>query len=181
MKEYHKIKTVFNRNPENKFKTLLYGDYALPEFEYLKDNKWTFTEKVDGTNIRVMFDGMGISFGGKTERAQIYTSLLNRLNERFLPLLGLFVENFSNGVCFYGEGYGAKIQKGGGNYRQDQDFVLFDIKVGEWWLQRKDVESIAEIFGLDVVPIITRGSLKDMVEIAMNGFKSAWGDFLAEG
>ena len=27
----------------------------------------------------------------------------------------------------YGEGYGAKIQKGGGNYRQDQDFVLFDV------------------------------------------------------
>ncbi len=44
MNEYHKIQTVFKRNPENKFKTLLIGDYSMPEFEYLKDNIWSFTE-----------------------------------------------------------------------------------------------------------------------------------------
>jgi len=56
MKEYHKIQTVFKRNPKNKLKTLLHGNYSIPEFEYLKDNEWVFTEKVNGTNIRVMFD-----------------------------------------------------------------------------------------------------------------------------
>jgi len=32
-------------------------------------------------------------------------------------------QSLSDGVCLYGEGYGAKIQKGRRNYRQDQDFV----------------------------------------------------------
>ena len=70
MKEYHKIQTVFKRDPDNNFKTLLMGEYSLPEFEYLKDNKWVFTEKVDGTNIRVIWDGKDIFFKGKTDKAQ---------------------------------------------------------------------------------------------------------------
>lgn len=45
MKEYHKIQTVFKRDMATKHKTLLIGDYSLPEFEYLKDNTWVFTEK----------------------------------------------------------------------------------------------------------------------------------------
>lgn len=84
-------------------------------------------------------------------------------------------------VCLYGEGYGAKIQKGGGNYCPDQDFVLFDIKIGEWWLLRLDVEDIAQKLSLDVVPVIGSGTLYEMVEIVKEGFNSQWGDFLAEG
>jgi len=183
MKEYHKIQTVYLRDPETKFKTLLDGEFSLPEFSYLQDNEWVFTEKVDGTNIRVMFadDGDGIEFRGKSDRAQIPDKLVKRLEERFAPQLKTFEANFSDGVCLYGEGYGAKIQKGGGNYRQDQDFVLFDVKIGEWWLQRKDVEDIAREFGLDVVPIIGTGTLGQMVQMARVGFASQWGDFMAEG
>jgi len=50
MNKYHKISTVFKRDPENNFKTLLFGEFATPELEYLQDNMWVFTEKVDGTN-----------------------------------------------------------------------------------------------------------------------------------
>ena len=182
MNQYHKIQTVYKRDPETKFKTLIVGAFSLPEFEYLKYNEWVFTEKVDGTNIRVMFDGETITFGGKTDRAQIPTPLINRLNERFSDQHLLFTEVFeSHEVCLYGEGYGAKIQKGGGNYRQDQDFVLFDVKIGKWWLQRSDVEDVAQKLGLDIVPIIGHGTLFHMVERGRNGFKSQWGDFKAEG
>ena len=90
MKEYHKIQTVFKRDPETKYKTLIYGEYALSEFEYLKDNLWVFTEKVDGTNIHIMFNGLGIKFGGKTDRAQIPSELTNKLNELFFPQLETF-------------------------------------------------------------------------------------------
>jgi len=181
MNEYHKIQTVFLRDPTTNYKTLLEGQYALPEFDYLKYNEWQFTEKVDGTNIRVMFDGETLTFGGRTDRAQIPAFLVNRLNERFLPQIDLFKEHFPEGVCFYSEGYGAKIQKGGGNYRPDQDIVLFDIKIGGWWLKREDVESIAEIFNLDVVPIVGSGPLWKMVVWAKDGFDSQWGSFIAEG
>jgi hypothetical protein len=128
--EYHKIQTVFLRDPADKFKTLLVGQYAEPEFEYLAQNKWVFTEKVDGTNIRVMIDGEGkLSFGGKSDNAQIPARLVSRLEVRFFPQAETLRAIFPDGGCLYGEGYGATIQKGGGNYRPDADFVLFDVLV----------------------------------------------------
>jgi len=183
MSEYHKIQTAFKRDPENKFKTLL-SEYSIPVFEYLKDNEWVFTEKVDGTNIRVMFDGCvdsPIVFGGKTDNAQIPAHLATALNAIFTPLQSVFAVQFPDGVCLYGEGYGAKIQKGGGNYRKDQGFVLFDAKIGEWWLERMNVECISADLNIDVVPIIGRGTIQDMVDFVKPGFASQWGDFKAEG
>ena len=181
MKEYHKIQTVFKRDMASKHKTLLEGQWTLPEFEYLAINDWVFTEKVDGTNIRVMLQNGTVTFGGKTDSAQIPAQLVTRLNERFLPLTEKLHEIFNCDICLYGEGYGAKIQKGGGNYRQDQDFVLFDIRIGEWWLQRNDVEDVAEKLGIEVVPIIGEGSLYSAIEWAKRGIVSTWGDFEAEG
>ena len=181
MNQYHKIQTIFLRDPETKFKTLLEGQFAYPEFEFLQNNEWVFTEKVDGTNIRIMFDGESITFGGKTDRAQIPATLLNRLNEKFLSLLDKFKEQFDGPACLYGEGYGAKIQKGGGKYRPDQDFVLFDVKVGDWWLLRENVIDIATSLGLDIVPIIGKGTISDLVRVVKEGFNSQWGNFPAEG
>lgn len=195
MKEYHKIDTVYKRDPATKHKTLILGDYSTPEFAFLEKCPWVFTEKVDGTNIRVMcsdykeFDGTsnksyGVTFGGKTDAASIPAFLVEKLQQRFHTdeQRAKLAEIFPDGACLYGEGYGARIQKGGGNYRPDQDFVLFDVKVGEWWLQRAAVEEIAAKLGLDVVPIIGSGTLPDMVEMARIGFASRWNDkFAAEG
>lgn len=181
MYSYHKIPTVFQRDPATSYKTLCLGQYAEPELEYLASNQWVFTEKVDGTNIRVMFDGEQITFGGKTDNAQIPAFLVAKLNERFLPQLDFFKTTFPADTCLYGEGYGARIQKGGGNYRADQDFVLFDAKIGNWWLQHGDVLDIAIKLNLEIVPIIGEGTLPQMVEITWIGFNSQWGNFAAEG
>lgn len=185
MKEYHKIDTVFKRDPTTKHKTLLLGDWSQDAFGYLANNEWVFTEKVDGTNIRVMIApqiaGGGITFGGKTDAAQIPAFLVTKLQDRFLPQQEALSAAFPDGGCLYGEGYGARIQKGGGNYRPDQDFVLFDVKVGDWWLQRESIEETALNFGLDIVPIIGRGTLNEMIEMARVGFNSTWGSFPSEG
>lgn len=182
MKEYHKIDTVFKRDIATKFKTLLMGDYSQEAFGYLANNEWVFTEKVDGTNIRVMIGAdRKITFGGKTDNASIPAFLVSRLEVRFFPQIDRLAEIFPEGGCLYGEGYGPKIQKGGGNYRADADFVLFDVKVGDWWLQRDGIEDVAGKLALDVVPIIGRGTLADMIMMAQLGFKSTWGDFEAEG
>lgn len=185
MKEYHKIQTVFKRDESNKHKTLLEGQYSLPCFEYLKNNEWVFTEKVDGTNIRVMQQegettGL-VSYGGKTDAAQIPATLIERLRNMFDSKGVVMKEAFPHGVCLYGEGYGAKIQKGGGNYGPSQDFVLFDVKIGHWWLERESVEEVALKLGLRIVPIIGKGTIDDMISMAKQGFKSTWGDFEAEG
>ena len=195
MTEYHKIQTIFKRDMTKKGK-IIEGEYSLPEFEYLKDNEWVFTEKVDGTNVRVMWDGSAVSFGGKTDNAQMPMPLITALQEMFegTTKKQLFIEKFDTiqdgteaspepvEVCLYGEGYGAKIQKGGGNYIPDGvSFVLFDVKIDNWWLQRQDVEEIGAYFGVKVAPMIGSGTLQDAVEMTRPGFKSTWGDFTAEG
>ena len=182
MKQYHKIHTVFKRDMENNGKTLLEGQYSLPEFEFLANNRWVFTEKVDGTNIRIKWDGDNVQFGGKTDNASIPAKLVERLRECF-PDDSAFKSSFSDcdvGVCLYGEGYGPKIQSGG-NYRTDQDFVLFDVRVGDWWLQRVDVEDVAAKMSLDIVPILGDGTLAECIETVRGGFNSTWGEFPAEG
>jgi len=177
MKTYHKIQTVFKRDMANNGKTLLEGEWTAPEFEFLADNHWVFTEKVDGTNIRVLWDGEKVSFGGKTGRAQIPAKLVDRLRELF-P--GGSFSGFEDDVCLYGEGYGAGIQKGG-VYRQEQDFVLFDVLVGDWWLRREGVEDVASKLGIDLVPIVGEGTLHECIDLVRRGMKSQWGDFTAEG
>lgn len=181
MKKYHKIKTVFLRDPNNHYKTLLEGQYALPEFEYLKDNLWVFTEKIDGTNIRVMWDGGLLTWGGRTDNAQMPTFL-------FTKLQGLFsAERFQElypetPMCLYGEGYGARIQKGGGNYiPTGVSYILFDVRIDDTWLERHNVEDIAEKLGIDIVPIIGEGTLQDGIELVRKGLESTFGDFPAEG
>jgi hypothetical protein len=182
MSEYHKIQSIYKRDMTSKRKTLIEGEWTLPEFEYLAGNVWTFTEKVDGTNIRAIFNDGGITFGGRTDAAQIPAQLVARLNERFLPLAAKLGEMFLDvPTVLYGEGYGAKIQKIGSNYRSDQDFVLFDVRVGKWWLQRADVNDVAQKLGIDVVPVIGEGTLRDAVAWAKRGIRSTWGDFEAEG
>lgn len=182
MKKYSKIQTVFKRDMSNKGKIML-GVYSLPEIEYLKNNMWDFTEKVDGTNIRVDWKrGEYCIFGGRTDNAQIPVSLLRRLEELFpLEKLDIAITKTDN-LTLYGEGYGAKIQKGGGNYHSDHvDFVLFDVLVDSWWLKREDVDEIATLLSIESVPSLNVGSLFAAVELAANGFNSTWGNFQAEG
>jgi hypothetical protein len=184
MNEYHKIHTIFKRDEKGK---LIFGDFSRPEFEYLQHNDWEWTEKVDGTNIRVMWkDGM-VKFGGKTDRASIPSKLMNNLIEMFPEHKFMNLEHNIDEMCLYGEGYGAGIQKGGGNYSKIQTFVLFDVKIGHWWLLREAVKGIARHFDIQTVPVIQRplgkGSLWNAIDYvgSKEGFKSHWGDFQAEG
>lgn len=181
MKEYHKIVTLFKRDPETKFKTVISGDYAMDEFYYLEDCQWTGTEKIDGTNIRVMWDGQKVTFGGKTDNAQIYAPLVTHLQSVFYA--GLMETIFGDTpVCVYGEGYGSKIQKAGVNYNADEvGFAIFDVKVGDNWLERNNVEDIANKSSCECAPIVYSGKLAGAVQMVRSGFKSRWGDFISEG
>ena len=111
MIEYNKIDTLYKRDMEGT-KKLLEGEFRNPAVEFLKDNIWQFTEKVDGTNIRVYWDGHKVQFGGRTERAQIPANLVNYLNNTFgtSEAEQIFEEKFGETeVILFGEGYGPKI------------------------------------------------------------------------
>lgn len=188
MTEYYKIQTVYHRDLKNNPKHLLEGHWSLPEFEFLSNNNWVFTEKVDGTNIRICLEDTTLTFKGRTDAAQLPSKLFNTLNNKFnqSKLREVFTENSL--VVLYGEGYGAGIQKAGKLYRENQDFVLFDVAVYEpfngntpIYLERSNVEDVGHKLGIDVVPIIGRGTLYDAINIVKSGFTSTWGDFEAEG
>ena len=182
MIEYHKIQSVYLRDPATRHRTFLLGEWSMAEFGYLANNDWLWTEKVDGTNIRVRSYADRVEFGGRTEDAQIPAQLITRLQAMFT--LELFREKLPDEgeVILFGEGYGAKIQKGGGNYKADGcDFVLFDVMIGGTYLERENVVDIGEKLGVRVVPVVGVGSLNAAIETVRAGMESAWGNFAAEG
>jgi len=182
MKEYHKIQSIFKRDQKGNF---LYGTWTLPAFEYLQGNKWIWDEKIDGTNIRVNWDGEQVRFGGRTDRALLYIPLFERLQKLFTPekmKAGFPDVTTEAPITLYGEGYGARIQKGGGLYIPDGvDFILFDIRVGHWWLKREDIKSIASELGIKTTPIVGEGNLIEAINFVKSGFQSKLGDLQAEG
>lgn len=166
MVEYNKIETIFERSMEGS-KKLIEGKFRNPTVEYLKDIQWNFTEKIDGTNIRVQWDGHRIKFGGRTDKAQIPANLMNYLNDKFMNIETeeLFEQKFGEtDVILFGEGYGAKIQGVGGLYRADNSFILFDVMIGGNYQNRDSVEDIAKCFALEIVPIIFCGTLNDGIK-----------------
>ena len=163
-KEYHKIITAWKRDPVTKYKTLIWGEWATPEFEYLQDAVWSWTEKVDGTNIRLTWADGVVRLDGRHQRSQIPTDLIARLQDLFPE--SLLAETFGTDgeIMLCGEGYGARIQKGGENYLPDSvDFILFDVWAGAW-LERENVEDIARKLDIKVVPIVGRGTLGGAIE-----------------
>jgi hypothetical protein len=107
--------------------------------------------------------------------------LLRNLENLFESLKTQFFDDFNcKQVVFYGEGYGGKIQKGQ-KYRETADFILFDVRIGHWWLTRESVAEIAGRFALSVVPSCGTGTLWEAVDAARGGIPSLFGDFEAEG
>ena len=182
MIEYNKIETLWKRDMDGT-KKLLVGEFRNPTVEFLKDNIWQFTEKIDGTNIRVYWDGHKVQFGGRTERAQIPSDLVNYLNSVFgtNEAEQIFEEKFGEmPVILFGEGYGPKIQNGGA-YRNDVSFIMFDMLISGNYQPRESVEDIAKAFGIDVVPIIFEGTIQEGVDFVKTHPNSTMGTAKMEG
>ena len=182
MRTYEKIDTVFNRDTTGT-KQLMLNSWRDPVVEYLRNNLWLFTEKVDGTNIRIHWDGHQVEFGGRTDRAQIPDFLLEKLRSMFgtAEAEELFEQTWGEKEVFlFGEGYGPKIQCGG-DYRADVSFILFDVLVGDNYQEREWVEKTAEMFGIDVVPVVLTGTIQDGIDFVMRHPASTMGTAMMEG
>lgn len=182
MKEYHKIYNLYKRDGSGK---LIEGNYVLHEFEYLSNCQWDFYEKVDGTNIRIMWNGSNVRIGGKSNNAQIPCDLLEILTDKFCnpTSLKLFNEKFGEkSVCLYGEGYGAGIQKVGIKYNsKNKMFILFDILIDDYWLEKSNVFDIASIFSISHAPLKLTGKFTDAIDFLKKECKSTLGDCEIEG
>lgn len=165
MKEYHKIETLYKRDMDGT-KKLLVGEFRNPAIEMLKNVCWVGKEKIDGTNIRIHWDGHRVEIGGRTDKAEIHKDLLSYLHNTFCTPEAeqVFEEKFGEkDVFLFGEGYGAGIQKGGGLYRADKGFILFDVSVDDVFLPVAAIEEIATAFGVPPIKVLCKGTLEDLV------------------
>lgn len=194
--DYQKINTLFMRDEKH---IIMPGHFTAPEFEYLKDNLWEATEKIDGTNIHcdITVNGTDIEIQicGRTPEAIIPPFLMDKLKQVFTvenikegmdkALEGPASDGSSFNISIYGEGYGAKIQKGGKNYiKDDVSFILFDVKVGNWWLSYNDCRNIADKMGVKIVPLVGYMTLTQAIDFVKKGFTSAVAEnknYIAEG
>lgn len=171
MEKYHKINSVYKRDM-NKNGDFILGKWSNPEFEYLQNLQWEFTEKVDGTNIRIHKTKDSVGFMGRNDNSQIPKHLLQYLKETFtmerLSVIGC--EEFT----LYGEGYGHKIQNGGDFFPNENkvSFILFDVKIIGNWQPRANVVHFANALKINFVPIVFHGTLSEGIELCNVGFSS---------
>lgn len=176
-KRYPKINTIYKRDERGKI-----TDEMVDNAKKFANLIYNGTEKIDGTNIRIEFIQYNylpiistIEFGGRTDKAQIPKDLLEHLEATFT--LNRFQNVFGEDpihTILYGEGYGAKIQKGGGLYRKDQGFILFDvdIKMGDGnfvALTQENVEDIANKADIPFAPVVFNGTIPEAIEFVKNG------------
>ena len=168
----------------------------------------------DGNGTLGTFEGVkfNVRIAGKTDNAQIPKNLLKHIqekypNEKVFAALGLkefipieeWVEHKwvnSDGVTpnydaipniytIYGEGYGAGIQKAGGNYISNGvGFIVFDVKVNDIYLLTSARDEIATKLGAPIVPFMGYFTLDEAIDFVRKGFKTGlWDnkDFIEEG
>lgn len=181
MTKYIKINTLWKRKMKGKQKgKVIDGDYSCPEFKNIK--LWSVSEKIHGVNTRVSYhidpvSGEGIiSFAGKTDDAMINSDLLKYLQKTFtkekIEKALIYNNELPQKAVLFGEGFGPRVQDGGGRYRNDSSFILFDILIDSWWLERKNIDDIANKLGIDVVPDLGIMTEEEIVDLVKNiGYK----------
>ena len=165
MKEYQKINNIFKF--DEKYRTII---GMADTYQALKNIEWIGTEKVDGTNIRIYWDGHEIQIAGRTDKSQIPEHLMNYLSNLFLTqeMEYVFEQMFGEKETYlFGEGYGFKIQANGDEYFEDRKsvgFILFNANIDGFDLSRDNVNDIAEKLGLKSVPVVFKGNLNEAIE-----------------
>lgn len=165
MKEYQKIETLYKfYNEIKRFRKEFYN----PIVEYLKDCKWIGTEKIDGTNVRVLWNGHNFEFSGRTDKAVLPKELQELLKNTFnYDMEVMFEQKFGDKeVLLFMEGYAGKIQNGA--YKGSEKVIGFDIMVNSIYLDKKVSEQIFEELGIKFVPVIEFNNLQECIDFVKN-------------
>jgi hypothetical protein len=104
-------------------------------------------EKIHGTSAHLSFKGDKITYfsGGET-----YEKFVSLFDEK--DLLEKFKETYDGlPITVYGEAYGGKQQGMSNTYGKESKFIVFDVKVGECWLNVETAEKVANRLGLEFV------------------------------
>lgn len=163
---FPKIYAPFLRK-DSKSKYVDEARWSKPEFSLLQGLKWVWTAKADGTSIRLYWDGERVSFFGHTDKSQLNERTLKYLNDTFgtKSAESIFEDMYGDTeVNIYGEFCSKDTNQNYGHL--DGIFYPFDVqnaKSGQWW-DRKAVSDFAKRFGLQEVPIMFIGTIREAVE-----------------
>jgi len=130
--------------------------------QQLPKGKWILTEKIDGTNIRIILtkpDEEGeriIHIGSRKlilnpsdKGSKVYLDCLEDVN---LNKIKEYFKDVNSIVVIYGEGYGAGVQKGG-IYSSKKRFRVFDIRIGKAYQDFNYVQKVCVDNQMNLVPI----------------------------
>jgi hypothetical protein len=188
---YTKINTLYKRDEKGH---IMMGDVSRPEFNYLRRLPWIAYEKIDGTNMSYYWDGHILEIHGKTENASIPAPLQKKMEQLVTVdmMSKVFPPKFDESgneipmlVIIYGEGYGAKIQQGGGRYiSKDVNFRVFDVNIDGWWLELENVQDICQKLNLEMAVPYGEMTIDEAEEMVKRGFTSTIAEdptLIAEG
>ena len=183
MKEYHKIETLFKFS--QKHKKFIYGEFYNKNVELLKDIAWVFTEKIDGTNFRIHWNGHKLKYAGRTDEAEFSKEQIEFIERELVneEIEQLFEQKFSEKiVTVYGELYGNKIQNGG-LYTNGTGlaFRVFDIEIGDVFLEFNNMQDLANELGYDSVPLAMVGTIQNAIDYCNRFNKSLFSSAELEG
>ncbi len=138
----------------------LYSDKRVLLFKKV----WA-TEKIHGTSAWIIYTGheenKRLLFHPGGYKHDLFIALFDQDK-----LLKKCTELFGNmKVKLHGEHYGGKIQRMKDIYGDTNDFILFDIKIGDCWLSFDKVQSLAEKLELPIVHgVIVNATVKKLDE-----------------
>ena len=185
MNTYEKTYNLYKRHNRRP----LIGKYDLTRlycdaYGMVHGSAWKYTEKIDGTNIRIVItEGGNVDVFGRRNTSTPPGDLVDTCQEMAANRLDKLLPLAQNkGVAtLYGEGYGPGLQKGG-HYRKDKGFILFDIRLSDHasndghYMVPHSVENFAGYAGLTMVPSLTFPDLYHAVAATKDGFPSALGE-----
>lgn len=162
--KFPKIEGPFGRDPMDP-KKINREWYRSELVGFLADKHWHAVEKIDGTNVRICWDGYRVSFLGRQDTSEWNKGLLDYLttvygNETF----ELILEDAFGGkpVMIVGEGFGGNIQKAGPGYGGFQ-FRAFAMWSPDIWWRLESVIHVCAQLGVPTAPEIITGTLDQII------------------
>ena len=167
--EYPKLKNLHKRDPaDNKVIDEFTDEIFSPE--QLGNAGWTWREKMDGTNLRIIWDGHRAEYRGRTDRAQFSDGQTMFLDEKIKSpaFEELLEQTFGNTeAVLFGELIGNKLQ--GNPHKVDgYEIRVYDAFVAGWWLLPASVDELASDLGLGSAEIIVVAPIGHMHRVMKN-------------
>lgn len=105
-------------------------------------------EKVHGTSARIVWNNNEIQYVSGGMNHKTFCDIFNHED-----LLEKFDKEFKDvKVVIFGEAYGGKEQGMSGTYGKEPSFIVFEVKIGDTWLNVPNAEDISNKLGLEFVP-----------------------------